>query len=157
MSRHGKNTWKDGKWLRPCSRCKLELPLKKFGHRNDGSEYLRSWCKRCDSESHPYIPHFTTSKKRSNTRKYRRKLDGWAPGEHEKAEAALAAGIDKCSCCSSIDARSKHGWIADHNHATGTFRAYVCHPCNVIIGYAERYGLCRDSADIDLYLVKYNV
>jgi hypothetical protein len=82
--------------------------------------------------------------KRAITRRHGRR--GWAPGEHERAEASRQA-VSRCACCGSASPRRKTGWVADHNHETGKFRAHICHPCNIRIGYSEKYGLELSPAE----------
>ena len=78
----------------------------------------------------------------------------WAPGEHEKSEL-IRANVDKCDCCGSLEPRVKGGWRADHNHDTGIFRGFTCNPCNIIIGYVEKYGLDM-SPSISKYLHRFS-
>ena len=140
--------------MKTCSKCKIEKSLTEFSKGNCKKDGRAYWCKVCVYENS--LSPYGLAINRASSRKANRLRDGWAHGEHEKAEAAEPF-VTKCACCGSVDPRRKSGWVADHNRKTGMFRAHVCHPCNLILGYAERYGLCRDSADIDLYLVKYNV
>ena len=65
---------------------------------------------------------------------------GWAPGEPEKAEE-LRPFVTTCACCGSNSPRSRMGWAADHDHKTGLFRGFLCVPCNIHLGYAEKYNL----------------
>lgn len=66
----------------------------------------------------------------------------WLPGEHEKAEEALAK-TTCCEICKSTDPRHKRGWNADHSHTTGKFRGIVCHPCNIALAHVEKFRLDR--------------
>lgn len=63
----------------------------------------------------------------------------WAPGEHERAEAALPLVVE-CACCGAPEPMHARGWQADHDHLTGLFRAHVCAPCNRAIGQYEARG-----------------
>ena len=78
---------------------------------------------------------------------------GWAPGEPERAEKARLH-VKACACCGSPSPRTKLGWFADHNHSTGKFRAYLCHPCNSTVGFVEKYGL-EKSSQVAVYLALY--
>jgi hypothetical protein len=90
---------------------------------------------------------------RGQRRKYQRRKSGWAPGQHEIAEA-VRAHVTACACCASSEARSKHGWVADHDHETGRFRAYLCHPCNITVGLVEKHGLDM-SPSVAAYLARH--
>jgi hypothetical protein len=92
-------------------------------------------------------------KVRALGRRQDRRRNGWAPGEHERAEAALPF-VESCVCCASRDPRHKNGWVADHDHVTGRFRAHVCQPCNLTIGFVERHALAM-SADVAAYLARH--
>lgn len=79
---------------------------------------------------------------------------GWGPGEHERAEAALPA-VTECACCgASSVGRQASAWIADHDHETGKFRAHICHPCNIVIGFVEKRGF-QPNEQICAYLTAY--
>src|SRR5262245_49294375 len=69
-----------------------------------------------------------------------RRRNGWAPGEHEKAETALLR-VEACACCGAADSGNGRAWAADHNHTTGMFRGHVCYACNTMIGLVEKRGL----------------
>ena len=105
-------------------------------NRERSAEYHRRWRQK-DLE-----------RARLRSRKNNRK--GWAPGEHEKAEAAKFF-VTECAVCRSTNPRRKTGWCADHSKKTGKFRGFVCHPCNVAIGHVENYGVDRGQ-DISAFL-----
>lgn len=96
-------------------------------------EHLKEHAERCKK-----FKELKPGRAQQASRKWTRR--DWAPGEHERAEK-LFPTITKCGCCESPDARNKLGWRADHNHLTGMFRSYLCHPCNIIIGFIEKYKL----------------
>lgn len=74
---------------------------------------------------------------RESARRRARKHRGWAPGEHEKAEAALPF-VTECGCCGNPEPGSRRGWNADHNHETGMFRGHLCMRCNTIVERIEK-------------------
>lgn len=122
-------------------------------HPGAQSEAVRKWNMR-----HPHKQKIYKTKwrdrhpdaaKASGRRSARR---GWAPGEHERAEMERKF-ITGCACCGSPDSRHQSGWAADHDHVSGLFRGYLCHPCNVRIGFAEKYNL-GFSPEEKIYLAK---
>ncbi len=80
-----------------------------------------------------HVPNLDLGKRRARGRKYARLSNGWAPGEHEKAEARFPT-VTACDCCGSPDPRRKSGFIGDHDHQTGLYRGHLCQPCNLIVG-----------------------
>ena len=104
--------------------------------KHDGVRYLSNGqCVACQVDyrnSAKYKASEAAPERQSAARKRRR---GWAPGEHERPF------VTACACCGSSDSRHKMGWAADHDHTTGIFRAYLCYPCNIRIGHAEKYGI----------------
>lgn len=55
--------------------------------------------------------------------------------ERRRAKRVELAGRpkpDNCECC---DAQVKLVW--DHNHAAGSFRGWICGPCNLAVGIAR--------------------
>lgn len=76
---------------------------------------------------------------KSVLRYHARKKSGWAEGEHERAEADRP-NVTHCACCGSASPGTVRGWQADHSHETGRYRAYVCQPCNLAIGFYENLG-----------------
>lgn len=70
----------------------------------------------------------------------RRTSLGWWPGEAERAERQRAH-ITHCEICGSKDYHNDRGWFADHDRIRGRFRGFLCHPCNIRLGFAERFGI----------------
>lgn len=117
-----------------------------------GSEKTkRNTCKKCFASAHArrswiVCPKCGGTKKQKQGRcdscniTYLRLRGGWAPGESERAER-LKVFITACACCGSSSPRYVNGWSADHDHETGLFRGFLCMPCNIRIGYGEKYSL----------------
>ncbi len=72
---------------------------------------------------------------------------GWAKGESERAESMLA-NTTECACCKSTNPRHARGWQADHDHNTGLFRSFLCHPCNIRLGFAEKFNLSMSDIEV---------
>jgi len=54
-----------------------------------------------------------------------------------------------CEACGTPRTAMKNGLCADHDHATGAFRGWLCLHCNAALGYA------RDSRDRLQLLINY--
>src|ERR1700758_392348 len=45
---------------------------------------------------------------------------------------------NRCMICNSENpGNQKIGWAIDHDHSTRKIRAILCHPCNLVIGFAK--------------------
>lgn len=63
--------------------------------------------------------------KRKSTRKSRLKVYGLVPED----------APDNCQLCG--EGNGKRAMYADHCHATGRFRGFICRRCNSILGFAK--------------------
>ena len=123
---------------------KPQKPCKKYGHTVGRDK--DSYCLGCRA--------LANKANKTNSLRCRRKNLGWKAGEHERAQA-LKSDVRYCACCFGMDPHHKNGWSGDHNAKTGMFRAWVCNPCNQMIGFAERYGMDA-GIRVEAYLEKYN-
>ena len=101
-----------------CTKCKKELPITYFPTKG-GSSYKRSECKVC---------YRNITKNASKVKKH----------------APLIPNNHICPICLKEEDQIKHlggktagAWCCDHDHSTNTFRGYLCHSCNRMIGGFE--------------------
>jgi Autographiviridae endonuclease VII len=142
-------------FLRPdgkhCYRCKMWLPLTKFGRNKALQDGLQERCKSCHSavvkeyyHAHPETKAATIAKaaawhkanpERVNLAqlRYRLKLKGVSLEQYTEA---LARQKDACGICGSkeVNHSLQTRLVVDHDHVTGRFRGLLCHNCNVSLG-----------------------
>lgn len=108
-----------------CSRCNHERPIKEYSSR-------RTFCNRCHNLSRRY------------------KLN------YAELVDLLESQDGQCAICScELDAETdKHGRqsVVDHCHDTNIVRGILCHPCNLMLGYAKDRAVVLQEAI--LYLDK---
>jgi predicted nucleic acid-binding Zn ribbon protein len=108
----------------------------------------------CSPECKASASVLSNPKRRRTTREYnRRYLYGLTP---EQYEAMLAEQEGRCAICRTDDAGGKGGWHVDHDHATGSVRALLCHHCNLGLGnFRDDPVQLRSAADyLDRFAVK---
>src|SRR5277367_6317278 len=108
---------------KPCTRCKIVKPLEEFSELKNGALGRAARCKSCICEIG-----------REYTRKNR---EGKASRERPEV----------CDCCGEVPQRRALHW--DHDHATDSFRGWLCHGCNIALGSVK-----DDSAKL-LKLIDY--
>lgn len=107
-----------------CSRCGVLKPLKAFSKLIRGALGRHPRCKACRQlDSREY---------------YLEKRNAMAPRPRPS----------RCECCGS-EGSTRRALHFDHDHATGVFRGWLCHHCNVIL------GSCRDDPDHLRKLIAY--
>ena len=104
---------------RRCKQCASELPLDLFVGRDN-------YCKPCSSEYHATL--------------YRMKSTYKVPDNHNcpicgKGEADFRS--DTMNPRGTGNVVKKTPWRLDHCHETVKFRAYLCHKCNLGVGFLE--------------------
>lgn len=108
-----------------CTKCKLTLPVGRFGKKANDPDLYRSSCNQCLAEY----------RRNAYGKRSIRSLYGLSP---EQYAAMLARQAGKCLVC-GLPERGKRGQrkfslAVDHCHATGVVRGLLCNKCNLGIG-----------------------
>jgi hypothetical protein len=93
---------------KPCTRCKVVLPLDAYMPMARGALGRHSICNEC------------------------RRLIAKAYTRANRESRATRSRPDVCECCGEPPRRRALHY--DHNHVTGAFRGWLCHGCNVALG-----------------------
>lgn len=100
-----------------CSKCKQELPLKKFTNANGGGA-LRPECNSCAYKQRKLTDKLTLENPLENP------LDYNCP--------ICVGSYDELKYCGGKN--KENPWATDHDHDTKLFRGYLCHTCNRGLG-----------------------
>ena len=145
--------------MKRCSSCKDLKPEGDFYARQASRDGLASRCKACDklanAEWRAAHPGHDRARKRPATTPARER---WRARNAERVRnySRKSLGIpiptrpapDVCECCGGPP-NGKGSLHADHDHATGIFRGWLCGKCNVGI------GMLRDTLAGVVAAVKY--
>jgi hypothetical protein len=103
-----------------CVKCKELILITNFPWHGGGRRYRRTECNEC-------------TKRLEKERKKLRTLYKNPPTNHV------------CPICNRTEEECKGegnkknpAFVLDHNHTTGQFRGWICHPCNRTLGGIER-------------------
>ena len=84
----------------------------------------------------------------TKTKQYHAKMNS-ALYHKKLLEKAGRPKPDNCETCQTPADQLKRGLYFDHDHATGKFRGWICHPCNSAL------GMMKDNIQIAETMVKY--
>ena len=69
-----------------------------------------------------------------------------------KERKATRPRPDHCECCGVPANTLKKALCFDHDHATGEFRGWLCHQCNMVLGLV--HDSCERLQMLSNYLLK---
>lgn len=113
---------------RVCKKCNTEQPLDRFV-KVKKCRFGRSYrCKKCDYRHNRRFCNGPAQRNYHIRTKY-----GIEPDVYDSLFASQGGVCAICKSSSPGQIRAKHLYI-DHDHATGSIRGLLCHPCNAGLG-----------------------
>jgi hypothetical protein len=131
--------------VKPCTRCKRELPLDDFGKDSRYSSGRKSWCRKCQAavarasyRADPEPRRTASAARRRRDYCPDRRRDAMLRHHYGLTLEAFAALLRSqgscCAICGSGEPRSKN-WNVDHCHESERVRGVLCGPCNTGLGH----------------------
>jgi hypothetical protein len=118
--------------VKRCSACREVKPVSEFPSHPGSAGGRRRQCKDCHNArsrtEYARRPEVRAQAKARN----RKSLYGLT---QEDFDALFAAQDGVCAICRGP--ATKKGFVVDHCHDTKRVRGIVCHPCNLLIGFAQ--------------------
>ena len=71
----------------------------------------------------------------------------------EKYDKLKEEQENRCAICDKPSSNNKLAW--DHNHQTGKTRSLLCTPCNLAVGWFEKFKNQETAQKIEDYLIKH--
>jgi len=135
--------------MKHCTVCGQEKPPEAF-YRDRKSKDGRSWrCQTCASAAHRIWRSANRDRviayNQAPSNKVRSAIIRGLIPEDQQQEALLrlaGTGYDangnrgRCECCGKVP-NGRPGLSADHDHASGRFRGWICYACNNLVGTLE--------------------
>jgi hypothetical protein len=141
---------------RVCIRCRVEQPLAQFSVRGSRRELT---CRKCRAQRQSEYRASLSTERRIRDRHAMR---GWRFGLSPDAVVAiLAEQKGRCAICATELTSGRRGperACLDHDHRTGTPRAFLCASCNSKLGQFEAvqsFSEAFKEALVD-YLARYS-
>lgn len=126
--------------MKMCKKCKLELPITKFGKNSSLKSGISNICKLCEAER-KRLKYNSSNEVRISKIKQRYDYDierkyGITPNEYIRL---MESQNGCCAICDNPEVIvNKTGELrmlcVDHHHETGEIRGLLCHKCNYGLG-----------------------
>ena len=109
--------------MKLCSRCKKYKHLD-FFPKGGGAFDRMSFCKECQKKRYKY------------RLLYKYNLDESQIKEYEEAKSCEICGSEISSTILFPPA-SRKALVIDHDHKKNKFRGFICHSCNLVLGFSK--------------------
>lgn len=123
-----------------CSRCLNSKPVEDFYKVSKSNQRLKAACKSCVLASGKESLSRNPERRKEYIRKYR-ELNRDKLNQQQLVRTTIAreilAGRPRPQVCEVCGQEPKVFMHFDHDHKTGKFRAWLCDPCNLILGLAK--------------------
>lgn len=105
------------------------------------SAYQKIWAQENKKKWAEYMRIYNSKNREELNRKAKEKRDGDKSylernKKNRTARLELIAGCIKSTVC-DICGDGNNNIVFDHDHSSGQFRGWICHPCNASLGYVR--------------------
>jgi hypothetical protein len=123
--------------VKTCNKCNIEFPatLEYFRKDSRNKSKMGAVCRKCKGIVDLAWKKKNPEKVKHSIRKWNLNKLGFTP---ELFDKMLEAQGNVCALCGSDDPQASN-WNSDHDHKTGKARGLLCWPCNIAVGYLEKY------------------
>ena len=106
--------------MKYCRKCKKDLPISSFAKHKNFPGGVQYWCRACHYEVQKWG--------------IRKRLYGITKDEYNKLWESQGGC---CAICGIHQSELPRALDLDHCHKTNIVRGFLCHSCNMVVGWIE--------------------